>query len=146
MEIEVKLDSAYPEPKVVILTAAMNETVSEIVRKLSEEQPQIISGTRDGLVEVLEPQEIIRVYADSGKTIAATTKGEYTLRLRLYEAEERLDGRQFVRISNSEIINLKKAACFDMSITGTICVKLSDGTVTYVSRRYVAGIKRLLGV
>jgi len=93
MEIEVKLDSAYPEPKVVILTAAMNETVSEIVRKLSEEQSQIISGTRDGLVEVLEPQEIIRIYADSGKTIAATTKDEYTLRLRLYEAEERLDGR-----------------------------------------------------
>ena len=116
------------------------------MRKLSEEQPQIISGTRDGLVEVLEPQEIIRVYADSGKTIAATTKGEYTLRLRLYEAEERLDGRQFVRISNSEIINLKKVKSFDMSFAGTICVSMSDSAVTYVSRRYVSKIKKILGI
>lgn len=146
MEVEVKIDSEYPEPKVVILTAAVTDTVSDIVRKLSEDAPRLISGIRDGMVEVLQPQDIVRVFADNGKTAATTAKGEYSLRLRLYEAEQRLDARQFVRISNSEIINLKKVDCFDMSFTGTICVRLSDGTVTYVSRRYVAKIKKILGV
>jgi DNA-binding LytR/AlgR family response regulator len=68
------------------------------------------------------------------------------LRLRLYEIEERLDNNNFVRISNSDIINLKKVKGFDLSLAGTICVILSNGTVTYVSRRFVARIKQLLGI
>ena len=77
---------------------------------------------------------------------AVTGDGEYLLRLRLYELEERLDKSSFVRISNSEIINLKKVRNFDLSFSGTICVSLSDGTVTYVSRRFVAKIKQVLGI
>ena len=77
---------------------------------------------------------------------AATDKGEYTLRLRLYEMEERLNPKQFVRISNSEIINLKKVKNFDLNFAGTICVELVNGTKTYVSRRFVSRIKTILGI
>ena len=73
-------------------------------------------------------------------------EGEYVLRLRLYEVEQRLNPHQFVRISNSEIINLKKIDYFDLSFTGTICVKLRGGTVTYISRRYVSKVKTILGI
>ena len=66
--------------------------------------------------------------------------------MRLYEAEEQLDQTRFVRISNSEIINLKMAKRFDLSFSGTICVNLAGGQTAYVSRRYVAKIKRLLGI
>ena len=52
----------------------------------------------------------------------------------------------FVRISNSEIINLKKVKSFDLSFAGTICVTLSNGQTTYVSRRYVSKIKQVLGM
>lgn len=146
MQVEIKIDPSQPEPKVVITAASMTEEVNRIVRRLSEVIPQVISGTRDGKLEVLEPEELIRVYAASGKVFAVTGKGEYTLRLRLYELEERLSPHQFVRISNSEIIHLKKVVNFDLSFAGTIYVKLSNGTVTYVSRRYVSKIKKVLGI
>lgn len=97
-------------------------------------------------IEILEPADLIRIYANSGKVFAVTGKGEYTLQLRLYEAEERLPSNQFIRISNSEIINLKKVNNFDLSFTGTICVKLSNGITTYVSRRYVPKLKKILGI
>ena len=146
MQVEIKIDPSQPEPKVVITAASMTEEVNRIVRRLSEEIPQVISGTRDGKLEVLEPEELIRIYAASGKVFAVTGKGEYTLRLRLYELEERLSPHQFIRISNSEIIHLKKVVNFDLSFAGTIYVKLSNGTVTYVSRRYVSKIKKILGI
>lgn len=146
MQVEIKIDTSYTEPKIIILTDSMTEDVSEIVKKLSEDVPQIISGSKDEKMEVLQQTDLIRIYANAGKVFAVTNKGEYTLRLRLYELEKRLNPNQFIRISNSEIINLNKVNNFDLSFTGTICVKLSNGTVTYVSRRYVSKLKKILGI
>lgn len=146
MQVEIKIDSSYADPKIIILTASMTDEVSSVVKKISEDVSQIISGYKDEKIEVLEQTDFIRVYANSGKVFAVTSKGEYVLRLRLYELEKRLPASQFVRISNSEIINLKKVSNFDLSFTGTICVKLSNGITTYVSRRYVPKLKKILGI
>lgn len=138
MQVEIKMDDSYTEPKIILLTATMTKEVNMILNKLSENPPQVISGCRNGKIEVIEQEDLIRVYANSGKVFAVTDKGEYTIRLRLYEIEERLDPDQFVRISNSEIIHLKKVNNFDLSFTGAICVELANSTTTYVSRRYVS--------
>lgn len=146
MQLEIKLDPAYPEPKVVLLTAAMTDEVNQIVSRLSDQTPRILSGIRQEKLEVIDQNDLIRIYASAGKVFAVTGKGEYTLRLRLYELEQRLDPSRLVRISNSEIVNIRKVASFDLRYTGTICVALQNGTVTYASRRYVPQIKKLLGV
>lgn len=146
MQVEIKIDASYSEPKVIILTDTMTEEVNAIVQKLSDHNLPIISGTKDGKTKILEQDELIRIYAGGGKVFAMTNDGEYLLRLRLYEAEDRLNPAQFVRISNSEIINLKKVKNFDLSFVGTISVEMTNGTTTFVSRRYVAKIKKLLGL
>lgn len=146
MQVEIKIDSSYTEPKIMILTASMTEEISHIAKKLSEDASPIISGYKDEKVEIVEQADLIRIYANAGKIFAVTNNGEYTLRLRLYELEKRLPLNRFVRISNSEIINLKKVNNFDLSYTGTICVKLVNGTTTYVSRRYVSKLKKILGI
>ncbi len=146
MQVEIKIDDSYTEPKIIILTASMTEDINNLMQKLSDDNPRIISGSRNGKIEVLEQSDLVRVYSSNGKVFAVTNTGEYILRLRLYEAEGRLNPSQFVRISNSEIINLKKVKNFDLSLTGTIYVELMNGTTTYVSRRYVSKIKKILGM
>lgn len=146
MLVEIKIDSSYTDPKIIILTASMSDDVCRIVKQLSDDDPQIISGYKDEKIEILEQTDLIRVFANSGKVFAVTNKGEYVLRLRLYELEKRLPAKHFIRISNSEIINLKKVIHFDLGFTGTICVKLSNGMTTYVSRRYVPKLKKILGI
>lgn len=146
MEIEVRIDPACPAPKLILVTAEMTGELEQLLRRLSEEPPQILTGLRDGIVTVLNPESLLRIYACGGKVFAVTETGEYTLRLRLYEAETRLDSDYFVRISNSEIINLRKVRQFDLSLAGTISVTFADGTISYVSRRYVTKVKRILGM
>lgn len=146
MKIEIKIDDTAPETKVIIVTPEMTESVQALVKRLSEEQPRVIAGFSGDTVRLLEQNEILRIYAAEGKVFAATEKDEFTLRLRLYELEERLDKKRFVRISNSEIVNLGKITGFDLSFTGTIQVSLTNGTSTYVSRRYVSKIKTTLGL
>lgn len=121
----------------------MTPEIDTVIRLL--ESPQILVGFHDGVAEILDPTELLRIYAEESKVFAATDSKLYTLRQRLYALEECLP-YDFVRISNSEIISLKKVKQFDLRLSGTICVRLTDGTVTYVSRRYVSKIKQLLGV
>lgn len=146
MQIEIKIDDSCKEPKIIVVTKEMTEEINLLLKRLSEDTPQIIAGFSGDAVTILEQEEIINIYAEAGKIIAVTSKGEYNVRLRLYELEERLDKICFVRISNSEIINLRKVKGFDLSFSGTICVKLSNGSSTYVSRRYVSKIKQVLGM
>ena len=146
MKIEVKLDENCRETRVIIVAAKMTEEITALMHRLSEEAPQGIVGFDGDDVLFLEPTDIVRIYAAVGKVFAVTQKKEYVLRLRLYEAEERLGGKGFVRISNSEIINIRKAKKFDLSTAGTICVSLSNGDVSFVSRRYVTKIKKTLGI
>lgn len=146
MKIEIKIDEDCTEPKIIVVTDKVTDEISEMIRGLSAEQSPILAGFQEDRATVLEPHQVYRIYASGGRVYAETDGGSYLLRLRLYEAEQRLAGHSFVRISNSEIINLKKVRGFDLSFVGTICVSLSNGTVTYVSRRYVSKIKQMLGI
>lgn len=146
MRVDVKIDEGCTEPRVVIYTDKITSEVSELLRKLSGDVPEIIAGFREGEASLLDPTDIVRAYASNGKVWAETAEGKFQLRLRLYELENRLNKKQFVRISNSEIINLKKVRRFDLSFTGTICVSMSNGTNSYVSRRFVSKIKQVLGM
>ena len=138
MQIEIRMEESCREPKIIIVTDKITDEINALLKKLSSETAPVIAGFHENTAEILEPSDIIRIYASAGK--------EYLLHLRLYELEERLDSKCFVRISNSEIVNLKKVRGFDLSLAGTICVSLSDGSDTYVSRRYVAKIKQVLGI
>lgn len=146
MQVEIQLDEACREPKIIIVTDKMTKEVSQLAQSLSETKSAVLAGFQGDTLKILEQSELIRVYASAGRVYAKLDSGEYRLRLRLYEVEERLDKNSFVRISNSEIINLKKVKHFDLSFSGTICVCLTDGTTTYASRRYVAKMKKVLGI
>ncbi len=146
MQIEIKIDKSRCEPRIIIETDQITDEIQEIISKLSNSSARMLTGFRENTLEILNQQEILRIYAQSGKVLAATTSGEYILRFRLYELEQRLDPTCFVRISNSEIINLKKVKGFDLNLAGSIRVTLTDGSVTYVSRRYISKIKQLLGI
>lgn len=146
MQIEIKIDEKCEELKILIVTNKMTDQVEELLKKLSTAQTEAIMGFKEDSAEILQQEEIIRIFSSNQKVYAQTKQGEYVLKLRLYELEERLNKNVFVRISNSEIINLKKVVKMDLSFSGTIGVKLLGNVTTYVSRRYVAKIKEVLGI
>ena len=146
MKIEIKLDENCSETRIIIIAEKMTDEVVSLMQRLTDETPQGIVGFDGDEVRFLDTPDIVRIYSAAGKVFAVTGNKEYVLRLRLYEIEERLLGRGFVRISNSEIINIKKAEKFDLSTVGTIRVSLSNDDVCFVSRRFVTKIKKTLGI
>ena len=71
-------------------------------------------------------------------------EGTYKIKQKLYELENSLRKKDFIRISNSCLIHINQVECFDTSVLGTILVRLKDGTQETVSKRRVAQIMKLL--
>ena len=88
--------------------------------------------------------EIVRIYSENKKVYVRTKEDTFEVRDRLYVLEETLSERGFVRISNSEIVNISQIEKLDMSYAGTIKMFMKNGDETFVSRRYVSRIKEML--
>lgn len=146
MKIEVSIDQTCKEPKIVIFTDEVTDEVTGIIRRLSETYSDSLTAFSEKGVELIEYTDVIRFYSESQKVFLQTPQNTYTVRARLYELEEKLDSKIFLRISNSEIVNTKKIRKMDTNLTGTICVHLQGGIETYVSRRYVSKIKQFFGI
>lgn len=146
MQVEVRLEPGYTQPRVVIHTETMTDEVKELLDRIGTGVPQQIVGFLKDEARILPPEQIVRIYAENKRVFAVAERNVFTLKGPLYEWEQRLDPRNFVRISQSEIISLRHVEKFDLSISGTICVRLRDGSVTHASRRYVAKIKTMLGL
>ncbi len=93
MKIEVKLDEKCAETKVIIVTDRMTDEISEIMRRLAEEKPNLIPAYSVNEVRLLRESEVVRIISANGKVYTATASSEYQLKLRLYEIEKRLDNR-----------------------------------------------------
>lgn len=145
LKIDVTLDPALEELLVKVLSPGETEELQALLRRL--EEPRRLTGFREGSAVPLEAAEVLRFYGEDKEVRAQALDGEvYTVRLRLYELEERLDRKAFVRVSHSEIVNWKRVTALDLSLSGTIRVTLEGGVATYVSRRYVKKIKEVLGI
>lgn len=149
MKIEISIDAELKERKVIIHTDSVDSEITSLVERIKGTQRErgdsLTAFDENGALFISE-KEICRIYSQDKKVFAETLDGTYTLKTRLYELEEALDSRVFMRISNSEIINLRQVKRMDTSLTGTICVSMKNGAQTYASRRYVALIRKQLDI
>jgi DNA-binding LytR/AlgR family response regulator len=146
MEVEVSIEKDRLKPKVVIHTNEMTQEITELMKKLTDYSEHVMFGYKNEEVILLRMEDIYRIYAQGQKVMVQTQRDTSQLKFRLYELEERLAGTQMVRISNSEIVNLKKVKSLDLSISGTITMKFDNGEKSFVSRRYVEKIKNYIGL
>ena len=144
MKVEVRIDPGCGETEVTITAPALTDEVKALAARL-EGGAALIGWDGDTAVPLPEG-DILRCYGEEKGVKVQTAGGVYDLRERLYELEARLDRHAFARISHSEIVNLRQVTELDLTLTGTIRITLSDGTVCWASRRYVKRIKEVLGL
>ena len=75
MQVEIKIDHSYLEPKVVVYTSQMSEEIELLLKQISEgkEVPKILTGMQNEQLKVLNEVDIIRVEANAGKVLARIT-------------------------------------------------------------------------
>ena len=146
-DIKLIIDEAFEKLTVIIKNRENNEDVEGVINAIqsyANNQKPMIQAYFKGSVVMLPQRKIFRIYIVNRKILIQTSERLYEVRKNLRDLEELLDSESFIRISQSEILNLKRVKNFDFSSTGTIEVELENGEKTYVSRRRVKEIKAAL--
>ena len=146
MDIEIKIDEKFSEPKIVIYTKQMNQDLSEIIDNISLINKKTLKAFKDGKMYILNQKDIETIYAENNKIYTRCNNELYTLKNRLYELENILNKKSFIRISNSEIINFDKVENIDFKILGTLVINFKSKNKAYASRRYIPKLKEFLGI
>lgn len=120
------------------------EDIIDLINETSKEGINTILGKMDNKISIINVDEIMYIYSEEQCNYCKTEKGTYKISEKLYELEEKLPVENFIRISNSTIINIKYVDCFDVGIVGTILVKFIDNSTQYVSRRRVKSVMDFL--
>ncbi len=148
VDIKVLLDQRFIEPRVTIQTKEKTQQVENIINAIQtvsdNDFPAIPAHSDDERLELLSQRDIVRAFTQARKVIVQTDNSSYTVKCSLTRLEEDLNAKRFLRISQSEIINMNKVKCFDINIAGTIGIEFDNGIKSWASRSRVKAIKEML--
>ena len=145
MEIKTNISKEFKDTTIIVNAPEMTEEVQNIIKYISNisDAPNQIIASKNNEVYFIDIKEVITFFSKNKYVYLRTVKDTYRIKYKLYELEK-LFVKDFIRISNSCIINMEQIECFDTSIIGTILVKLKDGSTESVSKRSISEILKFL--
>lgn len=145
MKINLDIDGKYDDTEVIIRAPHLNNDIERMVAMMRMIDMQI-AVRKEGETILLETDKILYVEAVDRKTFVYTSSETYESELKLYELEQELVQRDFLRISKQSIVNLRKIKSLKADINRKIRITLANGEQIVVSRMYSDDLRRKLGL
>ncbi len=137
-----KLDDDKPE-LVEIHCHTVSDEVREIVAFVKSRQGQL-TGTSEGKQYEIAVTDIYYIESVDNKTFLYTKAAVYETRQKLYELEELLKEKYFLRVSKPLLLNLMKIRSIQPALNGRFTAVLQTGEEVMISRKYVPELKKAL--
>ena len=137
-----KIAEDEPE-KVEICCHEEDDCVREIVSFIKSRQGQLTGMLADGVYEI-PLTDILYVESVDNRTFLYTADTTYESKQKLYELEDILKPRSFLRISKACIVNLMKITHIKPSLNSRFIAVLANGEDIIISRKYVTDLKNAL--
>ena len=128
MKVELNIDKKLEETIVTISANKVNDEIQNLVNYIENKEDYFI-GVLDGKVRLLNTEDIIRVYVENRKVYVVTVEGRFIIRKKLYEVQSTLT-KDFIKISQSEIANVKYIYSLDLGLRGTIIIKYKNSYIS----------------
>ena len=143
MKLEIrKIPENEPE-MVEIRYHWITDKIQEIVSFVKSRQGQL-SATRDGQRFEVPVMDLFYAESVDERVFLYTASDSYEIRMKLYELEDLLKSKSFLRISKSMIVNLMKISSVRPALNGRFSAVLKNGEEIIISRKYVPELKRIL--
>lgn len=121
----------------------ITEEVREIVAFVKTRQGQL-TGVQEGKQYEVPVSDILYIEAVDNKVFLYTKKQVYETKQKLYELEDLLREKYFLRVSKSLLLNLMKVQSIKPALNGRFMAVLQSGEEIIISRKYVPELKKAL--
>lgn len=146
MKLFLKKCPGISEPEVEIRYSERTEAIDNLVRAVNQSSDTIFGIKENGDREMIYITGILYFEAVDRDVFAYRAQGFYRVRSTLYELEEELRDRFFVRISKSVIVNIKAVSSISPEDSRRVKLRLNNGEYLIVSRGYVNNFREAIGM
>lgn len=143
--MDVKISKISEDENELVDIRCHEETdhVREIADFVRSRQGQL-NGMLDGRQYGIAVTEILYIESVDNRTFIYTGSKVYESKQRIYELDDILKPKHFLRISKASLVNLMKITSVKPALGGRFSAVLSNGEEIIISRKYVADLKKTL--
>lgn len=146
MRLFLKENSDLKETEVEIRYKILDEEVESLIAAVKDSRDKIMGYKDNGDLAPLTVSKILYLEAVDRYVFAYMSSEVYKVRQTLYELEDELKGKHFVRISKSSIVNINTVKKISPDAGRRLRLHLSNGETIIVSRGYVGDFKTAIGM
>ncbi len=144
MKVNLFVSKDIEEPYADIHTNELTDNITKAMSLLESEESSDMLAVRKGSdIALLEYNEVFMLRVEDKQVKVYTENSEYLIKKPLYQVEEALSN-DFVRISKTTIVNLKKIERVAPSLKGMMFIQLRNGLKDNISRKYLPDFKNAL--
>ena len=144
MKVNLFVSRDIEEPYADIHTNELTDNVAKAMSILeSDESSDMVAVKKGSDIALLQLDEIYMFRVEDKQVKVYTESSEYLIKKPLYQVEESLS-TDFVRISKTSIVNLKKIERVAPSLKGMMFIQLKNGLKDNISRKYLPEFKQAL--
>ena len=152
MKVQLFVSKDLEEPYAEIYTDVLTDNIQKAMVLLENETEEEEEGTVDNSIlavkkgqdiVLLDFEDIFMIRVEDKQTKVFTENKDYLVKKPLYQIEESLDSN-FVRVSKTTIVNLRKIKRVAPSLRGMMFIELKNGLKDNISRKYLADFKSAL--
>ena len=143
MNVRIEQTGKTGEELVLIRCREVTDEVREIESFIKSRQGSL-SGVSDSERYEVAVTDVCYIESVDGKTFLYTSDKVYETPYRIYELEQMLRSKHFLRISKPMLVNLLKIRSIQPAFNGRFTAVLKSGEKVIISRNYVKELKAAL--
>lgn len=143
MDIEIEKVGRQEREGIFIRCHEITDEVKEIAEFVKSRQGRL-SGVMDEKQYEVAYSDICYIESVDGRTFLYTDDKVYEVSYRLYELEDMLRDKYFIRVSKAMLLNLMKIKSIQPALNGRFSAALMSGEEVIISRKYVKELKEAL--
>lgn len=143
MNVRIEQIGKQDEALVLIRCYEVTDEVREIESFVKTRQGSL-SGVSEAKRYEIAVTDVCYIESVDGKTFLYTSDRVYETAYRIYELEELLKPKHFLRISKPMLVNLMKIQSIQPAFNGRFTAVLRSGEKIIISRNYVKALKSAL--
>lgn len=145
MKVRIEEIENLDDIEIVIRCSSVNDDVKKLVYMLDKGNDTLLCK-QDKELHQVHIKDVMYIESIDEKTFVYLDNEVYENQNKLYEVEDLLKDKGFVRISKSVVLNLDELKCVKALLNGKYEATLLNGEKLIINRSYMSSFKEAMGI